>query len=1141
MDLFRKDVQLGDSIKLYLLAGGPIDGVVIEINDNNVVLEINGVKKRFFSQIIGGWDVVNIDKRPKTSDKEKNKKKGKKNRNNENSKQNSLIHQINSLVGNNDVNSALSLIDSELKKTKDSKIKSSLLSRKAQILSSQRNLQLAIDSYLELITYCESINSPASYLSYLYAEVARLYLSIGNNDHALSAKNKALNLNPNNKIARQLQINSDDIDAHKSEQNAIYGESSLKEIVSVKLTKKKLIEDDVERHQFVDNEIISLNGIINDLIANRLLDESHRSSDITLFLEAAKALKSLPEGSYNTQDYEDTLTSYAILKCRYLYNSATKIIREAGTHNVLIEQIIRLKDCAVSYYLETIERIIYDDIELAKKLLDECLKIEMAVYALDTNKNQDTISDILQSDSVIDYCLNLPEDIIITLVRSICFYSVICDNLWNNLLCKSDYIRAIDNYISKNQQFKTIIINSFKSNKAQKIILEDNSSFLLNIILWECSQVDLQYQRLNSLVRSPFDIFSLNSVFSRCKLLNKGKNEHCFCKTDRQSIKGIHKIISILLLYSSRDDEQRKEIIYNARQDILGMISWNSSTTTSLGRFYFAPLLNKWLEKLDKLTEQKEQNKNCFLELSFDPPYYNIVNGVKRIQIVISNNSKIVSEGYHLSIWPVDNKNNTIVFSSDKDLLPNNTISIEWIISNEKWGEKDIYEMQYALKAKYLHKWTLNLLGEVTITKRKNVSFSSLEIIWHDEGDVPDEMFKGRTEIVEKLTNHYCSVERYYSYVLYGLSRTGKSCILKHLQSSINGKKLLDKNSVEKIICPIYLDLGAIHGASQSKQQFNIILISSCVKEIQEFLKFQKYKNLDLNNISDFNSLVQYINNVGIRPLFMFDEFSFMKSIIDDGYMNTAFLQYMRSITADKDLASFIFAGTYDIKQLIHDERYNISSAFNYLREPQKPIFEISKEAAEELITAMGDLLTFTPLAIQELHRLSGDVPHWIQKLCNNCAYYAIEKNCSDIGLREVNDVVRILTGETFDISDDSDLEKLPSSVFEKTQILSSDPPEVELILTSIAFLIRRDKLDIGVSYKQLLSLWDEYGFDSNPYKIEESIHLLLERRTLSHKEINNIHYYDFSLSLFRKWWYFQDHYDIALELQKFSKKINKL
>jgi hypothetical protein len=55
------------------------------------------------------------------------------------------------------------------------------------------------------------------------------------------------------------------------------------------------------------------------------------------------------------------------------------------------------------------------------------------------------------------------------------------------------------------------------------------------------------------------------------------------------------------------------------------------------------------------------------------------------------------------------------------------------------------------------------------------------EIPWNF-GQVPEEhMFKGRQQEISLLANHYLSPERDKPYILYGLTRTGKSTILRYL------------------------------------------------------------------------------------------------------------------------------------------------------------------------------------------------------------------------------------------------------------------------------------------------------------------------------------------------------------------------
>lgn len=1291
LEILKNDAQLGDKLSIYLLGGEPINGLLLEINDDNVVLDVDGKQKRIFSQMIGGWDVIKKVHAPSDNhvDDEKgteedsgddhkyyengsyereemlsmidriyqkenvelshlttsnaqvemisptgvmvktdkgitltcnkvfivgfsraNCVKGKRifcgnsndqgfcynavlemtyeelrlrfiaalnskplpripiiksivsyfrtNHHNSTTKkitkdlldriknlsnpgQNNIIKEINDLVSKKKLVDAFQLIDSTIQKTSDSKLKSSLLLRKAQLYSSQREIQLAIDAYLELIKYNENINSPANNLSHLYTEVARLYLLFGNEEEAIKARNKSLELNPNNKIARQMEINGDIPIVEGKEKEEVASERPKNIVKAVSLTKKKLLDDDVDRHQFIDSEISSLNGMVTDSIANRLLEESIDSADVNKYLETAKALKSLPEGSYNVQDYEDTLSSYAVLRCRGLYSSITKIIQETEQHtNISIEQIIKQKDCAVSYYLETIERFLDDDKSFSELLLRECLKMEMAVFAFGNEHNNTIACRIIETNEIEKCCLNLSKEYIIRFIRTVCFYSVRCSKLWDNLLINSSILIVINSFLSENIGNRLLFINSYETPSIRKSIMKyvniDGEFLFEKIVLWECKRLNTFHEKLKQVEDAPFDILSLSSLRNQIKTLKKTRYSPCLNKTDIKSIQEIESVISILVLYESRDEEQRKQILSNATLSINKLISWNSVTTTSLGRFYFTPLLIKWQEAINKLIGQKQTKKLCFLSLSFDPPFFTEENGEKKIRLVISNYSQTISEGYRLALWAGNDRKKAIVLSNNKDIFPNNTVSIECIIPKEKWGDSEIYEVQYALDSRYMNEWSFDLLDGVTITKRKDVTFSIRDIKWHDQGDVSDEMFKGRTEIVNSLSEHYCSKERYYSYVLYGLSRTGKSCILKHLKKAIIGKIIVAKDGSNKTICPIYIDLGAVHGVSKTKEKFWDKFLKRIKTEVGLFSQSQHISTIEIPESLDFDNLVHFLNERHVHPLFMFDEFSYMKAIIDDNYMNSAFLQCMRGLAADDDMASFIFAGTYDIKVLIHDEHYNISGAFNYLKEPKKPIFEISKESAEELISAMGDLLIFTKPAIEELHRLTGDVPYWIQKLCLNCAFYAVENHCSTIGLNELNDVVKVLTGETVDLSDETHITPMTSTIFDMTQTQPTDPPEVKLILTSMAYLIKRDKLVLGVSYSQLLSLWNEYGFDCKPYKISETIQLLLERGTLCHNEKDDIHYYNFSLSLFRRWWS-RNHYDIYLELASFKKK----
>jgi len=59
LDLLKQDAHVGDSLNLYLTTGNSVRGTILEIGETFLLLEVDGVRRRYFPQLIGGWDVVN--------------------------------------------------------------------------------------------------------------------------------------------------------------------------------------------------------------------------------------------------------------------------------------------------------------------------------------------------------------------------------------------------------------------------------------------------------------------------------------------------------------------------------------------------------------------------------------------------------------------------------------------------------------------------------------------------------------------------------------------------------------------------------------------------------------------------------------------------------------------------------------------------------------------------------------------------------------------------------------------------------------------------------------------------------------------------------------------------------------------------
>ena len=1296
LNLLKQDAKVGDSLNLYLTSGNSVKGTIVEIGENYLLMEVDGVKRRYFPQLIGGWDIVNEVSLPESQestnkqpiDVDKNEKDesteveedfndvlislfdkiyenehidlsasiktnavvdkvlptgvsvitdngeqiichkgfmagfsranctpgkrlfcGNVNstgthkgvcylsvlymsfvelrerfvmalstkpvprkpiinsiiaylRNNCNGKSTKKIvkdlhNKINLLVKTGKAEDpelekyisfkqykkAFELIETKIKSSEDDKQKSALLLRKAQLYSSIKEHESAISAYRELISFNESINSPSQNLSLLYTELARLLLLTGNKEQAEGARNIALMLNPLNSIAKKMNGMDEDEDGSAEKAQKVIDQKPNENLQSsqiVKFIDRSLIDDDIDRHTFADSEIVSLNGEVSNEIANRLLESSSTSDDFNLHIETAKALKSLPIGSYDIQDLEDSITNYSIFKCRSLFNSYKKVVFESESlNNISIEQLNKIKDCAISYSLEVIERIIDEDIDTSTKVLTNCLLLEWSSLLMIHKESKEHILETLDLtiDDFVSNCVN-PKwtSLVPALFVKLVSYSINCTKLWEYIILESPHFTRLLSYVNDNLSIKTDIIRITPKRKKRDI---SDVSYINVLRKYMSRKMDASYRQLKKINSTSFDLASIRLLQTRCNFISTKSYIWCFNDTDKKSIVNINHLVSLLSLYQNKNEGERKDILSNVLVEIDELLRWNNGpTVTKLGRFFFYPLLFSWKESLNKMSSQVMNKDNCLLLLEADSPYY-IENEEhdKVFKIVIFNKSNLISEGYKLAVWIGDNKKDGLIKKDDRYILPNSNLLIEIPIPQDKWGNYTIYELNLAISSRYQGKWSATDLSRATITNKRDISFKKADIKWKDSGTPPSEMFKGRDGIVRELKELYCSQNRRYSYVLYGLSRTGKSSIIDYLKNAIEGAEIEGEAST-KIVLPLDIDLGAIHGLVNNSEKFWYLFIKKIYDKTVTFIKKYKPEVIkDFKKPDDFSQYISQMEEFHIHPLFMLDEFSYMQDIIDAGYINSAFLQYMRTISADKDLASFIFAGTYDIKKLIHDPKYNISGAFAYLREPDRPLFQISNDAAEELINSMKGKLDFTSAAIREIHRLTGDVPFWIQMLCSNCAIFAVDNNNPVIGIAELEKVVNKMTGESLRTEQNRNIDKMTLGTFSKTQILDTDTEEMKIILTSIAYIMKDPEMSSGVTFDHIKALWSDNDTDILNYDVMDAINLLCERKTLTFEDVDNMRYYRFSVDLFRRWW-LHEHFEFEPQLSKFKKII---
>lgn len=1039
--------------------------------------------------------------------------------------------KINVLLQSGKAIAALALINDYLKQEYCiGKIKSSLLLKRAQTYSALSNYEAAKIAYIELIEYNEFIKSPSNNLSHLYTELARLeHLTEESKNVILETLTKALKYNPSNSYASTLfeQINSGNyqIKTNNTEDNQLLLDSE-----ELSTTISKMIDIDIKEHMFSHEKIIKNGGTSTPSIAKSIYEEAKRTKDVDMserypvYLEAAKAYSILPVGSYDIQEYLESVAYYAILKGNSLFIRFKKSLAEDNPNIVMLTHI---KDSACSYYIESLNLLSNIEGEHLLTILANYLKMNIALVNVQKGE-QPNISD--QFNKVFFNCVK-SSDTNINLIAwaTIVAVGTASPKAWNKLTNIKGGTRGLYRVMTSPEKRQSIysILNRINDDPVNTDLLP--GEFLKQSFTNRVKRNKQFRDVLAKVLKADFNIHMLTSLDALWKSIPDYMD--LLSETDQESKKIGDKVLRNLLPYTSRQSQiERTNLLYQAQDDLEKQIAFINDNTTYYGRTFFFPLFTTWRTIIQQNLKEKISKTLPVLQVIPDPHYILKDGADLLVNLIIKNIGESTAEGYHLNVSLTSLINGSVIkgkSKEDKEIpvgsyfdkkmsLPqefNNCTSLDLVaeISAEYQGE---------LTTAQQYRYTLELEPETSLTEE--------EIMWKDGPKMSGVLFKGRQDIMGRLSRHYLSVERDKPYILYGLTRTGKSSILLNLKKDLMGKSFLKEGERFDLIS-FEWDLSEASGYGNAKDMWQYLLRDTLYDELGEYLTSPFRAELDISEYpraKDFKKILQYLKQCKKHPMFFVDEFSHIKILLDKNIINTSFLHTLRQYSLE-GLASFIFAGTYDIKELIKDPKYAITGQLVHTIEEQ--INEIDPVSAEELVNVMRDKLSFTEEAIKHIHLLSGDVPYFIQIICKFCGFYAVEKKRRNIGKPELEYVIKILTGES-DGEKDSLVKVLPKTIFQNNLYSPQDKKEVNVLISSLCYLNENLEVPRSVSTQELQELWSKNGIEAYRPKLAEAITLLLERKVLVQSEDEFIPVYRLSVDLFRRWW--KVHYpDIKLEI----------
>ena len=374
--------------------------------------------------------------------------------------------------------------------------------------------------------------------------------------------------------------------------------------------------------------------------------------------------------------------------------------------------------------------------------------------------------------------------------------------------------------------------------------------------------------------------------------------------TDIISINSLIEVIEILKPYAGRKENERTRILVRAQQTLLGAQKTIADTTTYYGNTFFSILINNWLKEISRQIEERDARTLPMLNISSKPAFITKDehgNGV--ISIVVTNNGDSTAESFYVTAT-IDGKEYKVLHEGE---LSSGDCSGESFVSSD-FSSLESANVKFLLIAKYQGKDLNPIVYEATYEiESEDVLSDEIDIPWNISNTPEEHIFKGREKELKTLIDHYLSKDRSLTYILYGLTRTGKSSILDYLRNRIDSQILKEDSSKHILAFKWYLNEFPYKN-STSAQFWTWALETNIYDKLTDELADKVDAAYGENGLPpaeclsqiDFCKIVDVLNENNVIPLVTIDEFSFVRLMLKEGLIDATIYFYIKKFGVDR-------------------------------------------------------------------------------------------------------------------------------------------------------------------------------------------------------------------------------------------------
>lgn len=997
-----------------------------------------------------------------------------------------------------------------------------LLNARTQILSALGQWAEAAKGYEELL---KAERRPGARRFYRI-QLALMYRKDGKLEDACRVLDEILGDDSSDLVVRRLRLSLGQPNVSNHPVDTV-DDYAHEEATSLSPYISPLLWCDLEKVEFRDPEILKKGGRVDVYDAKHLMERALSAKKrvpfaqrYPMFQEAAKAFAQLPPGSCDPIDFLYAVARYALLK------GGALVFDFRGKHELALvdrrdlTELRRLRDSIASYSLETVDVLL--QIEAGQRrggrlpgrpgyapqagfiftALANHLWTQMAfAHAAGHVSGSPTAWD-WKFLHFFQFCLAGREP----KLRPLAYQTIVaCGALSKRFL---EFLRSVPD--------------------GREILRSLGSSSLdRDIASWaqDRQAVDEFFSRLEGIALAPTTITQLQKTWEGFP-----RERRSLLDTDLELADGVQAALAALGGYEARSGEERTLVLSRSRGEIERLLRLIDEAPTYWGRVRFEPMLKRWLAALAKIERQRLGELRPVLVVSLEPPVFREEKETGAVvgSVLVRNEGRAAALGFSVDLQvrppgqPVALWHTGPIYGGE---LPVGTSSsIECRVPRN--GLSAGLDSPYTVDARV--RWTGSgdtgdeLHESFTLEIDRGGSFQRGDVPW-DEVTIPSEhLFKGRERDLDELERHLKSPERSITPLLVGLTRTGKSTLLKYLTERLHLKPIDDRGGPTRFFC---VNWDFIDAANYTEERFlwRYLLCEQLIDQLQRLEAAQKLPRplvlppMDEPGFQHWRPLLQAMLDAGLYPVFLIDEFTGYRTMVEKKLVGPPFLAAVRSFTIE-GLASFVFAGKYGLQQLVRDAAYGTTGQL--VNVVERRVSSIDEPSARQLVDAMKPKLRFTEEATASILRLSFRIPYFIQIICKNAGWLAAATGRSWVGQPDLERLVQVLTGEADQLLPGG-VCPLSPGVFQDNMVTQGLPSH-RALLSTICHLARdpqRPENPRMVLHRAIVDCWKEHGLRDHERVVAEAIAELKERQVLLERDDDGQPSYMISVDLFRRWW----------------------